>query len=119
MSSLTALLHSRPHKLIQGLFKPDGTAVHPEGMNVVVHNLNATVKNRLRTPCLVIIEFTLGELPDTGSPGQLLNLSLAPNYGPNRQDLHYKQILFDIKDDAAFTTHINAVSDVVKKLERL
>jgi len=88
-------------------------------MHVTTHNLNAAVKNRLRTPRLVILEFTLSELPARGSPGQLLELSLAPNYVPNPEDLHYEQVVFDIKDDAAFETHTLSVANKVAKLQAM
>lgn len=88
-------------------------------MHVKTHNVNAAVENRLRTPRLVIIEFTLGELPARGGPGQLLELSLAANYVPNPHDLHYELVHFNIKDPSAFITHIASVSEKVTKLRAM
>ena len=88
-------------------------------MHVTTHNINATVENQLQTPRLVIIEFALGELPARGAPGQALELSLAANYLPNPNDLHYKKVVFNIKNDTAFARHTTAVTKKVKKLRKL
>jgi len=88
-------------------------------MRVTTHNLNSAIENRLRTPQLVIIEFTLGELPARGGPGQLLELSLTANYVPNPKDLRYEQIHFNIKDNAAFKTHSTSVARTVAKLRAM
>jgi len=88
-------------------------------MRITTHNLNSAIENRLRTPALVIIEFTLSELPARGGPGQLLELSLAANYMPNPKDLHYEQIHFDIKDNAAFKAHTASVARMVARLRTM
>jgi hypothetical protein len=88
-------------------------------MVVTAHNVTATVKNRLKTPRLAIIEFILEGLPTTGSAGQLLHLSLAPNYTQNPQDLHYEQVAFDIKDAAAQDNHQVTVSERVGELKAM
>ena len=84
------------------MFGPDKSAIFPKGMDMVVQNLGTTVKNWVKTPKLVIVEFILDVLPKTGSAGQLLYLSLAPNYEQNPHDLHHEPILFNLKDDASF-----------------
>ena len=112
-----AFEHSQAAK---GLFKPDGEPVFPEGMRIVAHNVNATVRNRLRTPRLVIIEFSLRDLPTKGSPGQLLHLSLVPNYALNPLDLRYEHLMIDIRDATTpFDKHRAAVQKVVDKLREL
>jgi len=88
-------------------------------MYIKTRYLGASVKNRLRTPRLVIIEFTLAGLPTRGGPGQLLELSLAANYMPNPKDLHYEQIVFDIKDDDAFEVHADLVTSTVTRLQAM
>lgn len=88
-------------------------------MQVVAHNVKATVKNRLKTPRLVIVEFILNELPKTGSAGQLLHLSLSPNYIPNPHHLHHEQIPFDVKDDNALAEHKANVLERIKTLKAL
>jgi len=87
-------------------------------MLVTSHNVTATFKNRLRTPRLVIIEFVLEELPVVGTPGQMLHLSLLPNY-TSAADLHHETIRFDIKNDEAFCKHGAFVSDRVGKLKAM
>jgi len=60
-------------------------------MLINVHNIAANIKSRLRTPCLVTIEFILNELSDAGSTGELLYLSLAMNCTKeNRKSIHYE-----------------------------
>ena len=102
---------------MQGLFDRAGHAVFPQGMLVNSHNVTASFKNRLRTPRLVIIEFILEELPDVGSPGQMLHLSLLPNY-TSAKDLHHEKVRFDIKNSKALDKHQASVSKRVEKLRR-
>jgi len=117
-STLTSI--TRSLTLEKGLSNPDGTYVYPEGMRVTSHNIPASSKNRMRTPRLVIIEFTLADLPPKGGPGQMLEVSLAANYVPNPEDLHYEQIHFDIKDEhAAYDAHTATVANMVAKLQEM
>jgi hypothetical protein len=87
-------------------------------MIVKSHNVKSSIKNRLKTPRLVIIEFVLGELPDTGSSGHMLYLSLFPNY-INKRDLHFEQIRFDLKNDKAIQDHMDEVSKKVGELRKM
>ena len=47
-------------------------------MEVAAHNIGASFRNSLRTPRLLIIEFVLRELSDTGTAGQML-LETSPS----------------------------------------
>jgi hypothetical protein len=80
-------------------------------MEIRSHNIQPSIQNRLRTPRLVIIEFILEGLPDVGTPGQMLYLSLAPNYISEK-------IRFDLKNDTAVRKHIKAVSERVKAMKK-
>jgi hypothetical protein len=87
-------------------------------MAINSHNITATFKIRLRTPRLVIIEFILEELPDVGSPGQMLYLSLLPNY-TSENDLRHEKIRFDLKNTKVVEEHTASVSDRVKRLREM
>ena len=101
----------------QGLFHRDGHPVFQEGMVLASHNVTPTIKNRLRTPHLVTIEFVLDNLWDIGSAGQMLFLSLAPNYiGSNRQNIHHECIQFNLKNGRAIK---NQLVSVLKRLQKL
>jgi len=76
------------------------------------------VKNRIRTPRLLILEFALKELPDIGSPGQMLYLSLFQNY-LNKKDLHHERIQFDLNNEIVRWAHLDYVSGRVKELKRM
>lgn len=105
---------------LQGLFHQDGRPVFQEGMVLTSHNVTPTIKNRLRTPRLVIIEFVLDELSDVGSAGQMLYLSLVPNYTRDtRHNIRHESIKFDLKNDKATATHMKSVSKKLKNLQQL
>lgn len=88
-------------------------------MDINSHNMTPTIKCRLRTPRLVIIEFILEELPDISTPGQMLYLSLAPNYLGDKKDLHHEIIRFDLKSEDAIQEHMAHVSDRVRALNKM
>jgi hypothetical protein len=87
-------------------------------MEIKSHNIQPSIKNRLQTPRLVIIEFILKGLPDVGTLGQMLYLSLAPNYIGEKTRLLHKKIQFDLKNDAAVRKHIKAVPARVKAIKK-
>ena len=102
----------------QGLYHGNGHPVFPEGMQIDTHNLAAAVKNWLRTPRLVIIEFILEDLIGIGATGDMLLLSLASNYAPgNRSNIHHEKISFDLKNDNTILQHKHSVSRTVQKLK--
>ena len=106
--------------LLQGLFHQDGRPVFQEGMTLTSHNVTPTIRNRLRTPRLVIIEFVLEELFGVGSAGQMLYLSLVPNYtSDSRKNIRHESIKFDLNNANAFAKHKKAVSRKVKNLQQL
>ena len=90
----------------------------PEGMAVVAHNPANTLKQRMKTPSLVIIEFVLGTLPHIGTTGEVLRLSLAQNYSVTPHKLHHELIFFDINDADQLEEHTAHVSDTVKRLSQ-
>jgi len=87
-------------------------------MKISSHNIQPSLKNRLRTPRLLILEFALKELPMEGSPGQMLYLSLFQNY-IKREDLHFERITFDLKNERVREDHPKYVSDRVRELKRM
>jgi len=88
-------------------------------MMIKSHNIQASTKSRIQTPPLVIIEFALGELPEVGTPGQLLFLSLSQNYINKKKDLHHEFIRFDLKNEEAIKEHVKMVSARVKALKEM
>jgi hypothetical protein len=88
-------------------------------MVVQAHNIQASIKSRLRTPRLLIIEFILEELPELGSAGEMLYLSLIPNYTGKAKNLHHQRIRFDLKNGAAISKHIDSVKALAKKLQKM
>lgn len=88
-------------------------------MAIASHNVPASIKSRLKSPRLLIIEFILQELVDVGSPGQMLYMSLVPNYiKTNRNSIHYEQIAFNLKNSRVTDKHMASVSAIVKKLKK-
>jgi hypothetical protein len=87
-------------------------------MLIKAHNIAPKIKNRLRTPRLVIIEFILEELLDNGSVGQQLYWSLASNYTKdNRKSICYEQISFNLKNDVVIQGHVAHVSQRVQAIK--
>lgn len=82
------------------------------------HNIRPSFKNRLRTPRLVIIEFMLAELRESGSSGEILSMSLSSNY-IYIEDLRYEKIRFDLKNSEAIQSHTNYMSEKVEELKRV
>lgn len=87
-------------------------------MNLTAHNITNSISNRLRSPRLVIIEFVLDELSGIGSAGQMLYLSLFPNY-VKKGDLHHEKISFDLKNEQATSVHIASMPKRVRALKKL
>lgn len=103
----------------QGLYDGDNP-VFSEGMAIASHNVTATVKNRLRTPRLAIIEFILDELSETGNTGKMLHLSLVSNYpSEKRGDLHHEVIRFNLHNDKAIGEHQAFVKKRVGELRKM
>jgi hypothetical protein len=102
----------------QGFYKPDGTPVFPDGMAISAHNPTNARKQRVRTPSLVILEFTLSQLPHIGTAGQLLHLSLAQNYLVVPERLHHEPVFFDISSADELAKHAAMVSKLVKELQK-
>src|SRR5882757_8293167 len=102
---------------MQGLFK-DGAPVFPGGMAVNAHNMTSTILNQLWTPRLVILEFILKDLSNIGTVGQLLHLSLLPNYTrESRDSLHHEQIIFDLNSNQEISDHVSLMKDRVRNLK--
>lgn len=76
------------------------------------------LKQRFRTPSLVIIEFVLGALPQIGTAGQLLYLSLIQNYIHTPERLCHKQIPYDIGGTEALEAHTTQIVKIVKELQK-
>jgi len=88
-------------------------------MAIKSHNIAASIKVRVGTPRLLILEFILKELVDVGSPGQMLYMSLVPNYiHSNRKSIHHERIAFDLKNERAISTHMKSVSRKVQTLKK-
>ena len=102
----------------QGFYKLDGTPAFPNGMAINAHNLTNARKQRVRTPTLVIIEFTLTQLLHIGTTSQLLHLSLAKNYMVVPERLHHESVLFDIGSADEMAKHAAMVSKLVKELQK-
>ena len=105
-------------QILQGLFKPDGSPLFPEGMAITAKYPARPMKQRFRTPSLVIIEFVLEQLPQVGTTSQLLHLSLVQNYMMSPDLLCFKQIPFDIGSPEALATHSTKVVETVQELQK-
>lgn len=88
----------------------------PGGMTISAHNPAYGRKQRVNTPHLAIIEFVLDQLPHVGTAGQLLYLSLIPNYilAPSR--LHHELIFFNINNSGTLKDHSKRMCEAAKKL---
>jgi hypothetical protein len=86
-------------------------------MAISAHNPTSARKSRVRTPSLTIIEFVLDQLPNVGTAGQLLHLSLAQNYMVVPDKLHHELIFFNINDDQV-EKHTKRMAKIVKELRK-
>lgn len=102
----------------QGLHRPDGSPVFPNGMAISAHNPANARKQRVRTPSLVIIEFVLDELPNVGTAGQLLHLSLVQNYVVTPKKLHHELIFFNISGQDQPDSHAIRMAKITEKLQK-
>ena len=87
-------------------------------MVIAAHNPGNALKQRVRTPSLVIIEFVLDQLPHTGTAGQLLYLSLVQNYMMAPHKFHHQLIFFDANDAKQLKKHAAKVSKILKKFQK-
>ena len=87
-------------------------------MAISAHNPTSARKQRVRTPSLVILKFTLNQLPHIGTAGQLLHLSLAQNYAVVPERLHHESVLFDIGSADELAKHAAMVSKLVEELQK-
>jgi hypothetical protein len=99
------------------LYKPDGSPVFPDGIAISAHNPAGSLKQRVRSPSLVIIEFVFGQLPKVGTAGQLLHLSIIQNYTVTPSKLHHELIPFDIAQDQ-LDMHTGNMTKIVKELKK-
>ena len=110
---------ARVSHFLQGLYNEAGEPVYPKGMEVMAHNIGATFRNRIRTPRLLIIEFILAELSDTGTAGKMLHMSLASNYVSSKKDfLHHIRILFDLENEDAIKKHAKTIREKLRKVDK-
>ena len=86
-------------------------------MAVTAHNPANPRKQRVRSPSLIIIEFILKGLPQVGTAGQLLHLSLAPNYVVEPHRLHHEQIPFELNSQGEFERHTTQMAETVKAMQ--
>lgn len=87
-------------------------------MGISAHNIANPRKQRIKTPHLVIIEFVLDQLPHVGTAGELLYLSLTPNYQATPAKLYHELIFFNISDGKELGKHIKHMARVAKKLQK-
>jgi len=104
-------------RFLQGLYNDAGEPVYPEGMEITAHSTGASFRNRVLAPRLLIIEFTLKALSDTGTAGKMLHLSLGPNYiNEKKGSLQHVRILFDL--EGGIKAHAKSIRDKLRKLEK-
>lgn len=88
-------------------------------MAIAAHNPAQPRRQRIRSPHLVIIEFVLNELPHMGTTGQLLHLSLAPNYQVDPEKFHHELIIFDVDGGTyGLDEHADRMSKIVGELQK-
>lgn len=100
----------------QGFYDPNGDAVYPEGLEITASNIAGPIKQRVRAPQLVIIEFILDALPHQGTAGQFLHLSLLQNYSEAPANLHHEQVFFEVAENQ-LEAHALRMARIVKGLE--
>jgi hypothetical protein len=103
---------------LKGLFRPDGIPLFESGMAITAHRPANPLKQRIRTPHLVIIELVLKQLPSLGTPGQFLHLSLAQSYIVASERLHHELIRFDLPSEKAIKTHAKEMRTIVRRLKK-
>ena len=86
-------------------------------MVVSTHNPANPQKQRVRSPSLVILEFVLGGLPQVGTAGQLLHLSLIQNYVVEPHRLHHEQITFELSSPKEIEKHSTQMVTTVNALQ--
>ena len=109
---------ARVSYFLQGFYDDKGEPIYPGGIEVTAHNIGASFRNRLRTPRLLIIEFVLRELEESGTAGQMLHLSLKPNYiKEKKRSLYHVKVLFDLKNSRAISRHQSTVLSHLEKIK--
>ena len=87
-------------------------------MVIAAHQPANPLKQRIKTPSLVIVELVLSSLPQVGTAGQLLYLSLAQNYVVAPSRLYLQSIVFDYQQKYLLG-HIIRMSNIVKQLQMM
>lgn len=87
-------------------------------MAIAAHHPANPIKQRFRTPSLVIIEFVLEQLPHNGTAGQLLHLSLTQGYTAAPDQLHHQLIFFDIGTPEELSSNITRMANIVNELQK-
>ena len=85
-------------------------------MAISAYNPTGTLKQCVRTPRLAVIEFVLDSLPHLGTAGEVLHLTLAPNYVVAPSRLHHELIFFEV-GDANLDEHTSRISEITKGLQ--
>ena len=86
-------------------------------MVVTAHKPANPLKQRVRTPSLVILELVLASLPNVGTAGEILHLSLMQNYTSAPSRLHHERIIFDFQVKK-LVPHGLRMANIVSKLEK-
>lgn len=115
---LQYILTTEADRNFKGLYNPDQSAVFPDGMVITAHRQANPLKQRVKTPSLVIIEFVLAQLPSIGTAGQLLYLSLAQSYIATPGRLHHELICFDLPRPCDLHRHPNRMTKIVSELQK-
>lgn len=84
-------------------------------MIIAAHNPASALKQRVMTPPLVIIEFVFAKLPQKGTCGQILKLSIMQNYQEVPGNLHHELISFD----STAEDMVNQGSRMSKRVKKL
>jgi hypothetical protein len=87
-------------------------------MAVSAHTPPYGQKQRVRTPCLAIVELVLDALPHVGTAGQHLHLSLMQNYMLEPSRLCHELIFFDIGNSRVLEDHTAKMSGLASQLEK-
>ena len=76
------------------------------------------LKQRIRTPRLAIVELILEEMSSRfGTAGDLLRISLGPNYQAADTEISHSIIKFDLGNEMASTEHRKKMASLARQLQ--
>jgi hypothetical protein len=102
---------------LQGLEKEEESPATDKGLATTAYLPANVYKQCIKMPCLAIIELVLAALPYClGTAGDLLRISLAPNYMASPDGICHHIIDFELSNQGACTKHHQQMDRVTEEL---